>query len=63
MGFLQQVVTKTSVHHFAGTSDEDCLDWISAFQRVAFQDTISRRTVEEDNELYSPSSDGNFDCL
>uniref|UniRef100_A0A069DYW5 Putative downstream of tyrosine kinase 1 n=1 Tax=Panstrongylus megistus TaxID=65343 RepID=A0A069DYW5_9HEMI len=52
------VVTKTSVHHFAGTSDEDCLDWISAFQRVAFQDTISRRTVEEDNELYSPSSDG-----
>ncbi|KAK9509371.1 hypothetical protein O3M35_006703 [Rhynocoris fuscipes] len=52
------VVTKTNIHHFAGISDEDSREWISAFQRVAFQDTISRRTVEEDNELYSPSSDG-----
>lgn len=33
-------------------------EWISAFQAVAFKDNISRQTIEEDNDLYCSSGDG-----
>lgn len=49
------VVTKTKIHYFAGSSEDDMHDWISAFQSVAFQDTASRQTIEEDNDLYCSS--------
>lgn len=55
IGFILQVVTKTKIHYFAGSSESDMLDWISAFQSVAFQDSASRQTIEEDNELYCSS--------
>lgn len=53
--FVFTVVTKTKIHYFAGSSESDMLDWISAFQSVAFQDSASRQTIEEDNELYCSS--------
>jgi hypothetical protein len=53
-----QVVTKTDVHHLAGTTHEDMLEWMSVFQAVAFKDTVSRQTIEEDNDLYCSSGDG-----
>nr|BAN20322.1 downstream of kinase [Riptortus pedestris] len=49
------VVTKTKIHYFAASSENDMHDWISAFQSVAFQDTASRQTIEEDNDLYCSS--------
>ncbi|KAL1122637.1 hypothetical protein AAG570_002964, partial [Ranatra chinensis] len=52
------VMTKTSgIHHFAGNSEEDMLEWMSAFQSVAFKDTASRQTIEEDNDLYCSTND------
>ncbi|CAH1389819.1 unnamed protein product [Nezara viridula] len=54
-GQVKKVVTKTKIHYFAGSSECDMLDWISAFQSVAFQDSASRQTIEEDNELYCSS--------
>lgn len=51
------VVTKTNVHHFAANSEEEMWQWISALQSVAFKDTASRQTIEEDNDLYCSSGD------
>jgi hypothetical protein len=32
--------------------------WVTTLQSVAFKDTVSRQTIEEDNELYCSSEDG-----
>lgn len=54
-----QLVTKVSIHHFAANSEDEMDEWLSAFQAVAFKDNVSRQTVEEDNDLYCSSGDGN----
>ncbi|KAI5741722.1 hypothetical protein M8J76_016505 [Diaphorina citri] len=51
------VITKTNTHHFSSNSQDDMIDWISAFQAVAFRDNASRQTIEEDNDLYCSSGD------
>lgn len=33
-------------------------DWIAAFQSVVFKDDCSRHTIEEDNDLYCSSGEG-----
>ncbi|RZF34077.1 hypothetical protein LSTR_LSTR014780 [Laodelphax striatellus] len=55
-----QVVTKSVAHHFAASSEAEMLDWITAFQTVAFKDNVSRQTIEEDNDLYCSSGDGMY---
>lgn len=35
-------------------------NWISAFQSVAFEDTLIPQTIEEDNDLYCTSGEGVF---
>ena len=52
------MVTKTDVYNFAGTTQEEMVEWMSAFQSVAFKDTVSRQTIVEDNDLYCSSGDG-----
>lgn len=37
--------------------------WISALQSVAFKDTASRQTIEEDNDLYCSSGDGRYNTV
>ena len=37
-------------------------EWISAMQAVAFKDDFSRQTIEEDNDLYCPSGEGELKC-
>lgn len=56
---MLQVVTKTNTQHFAGNSEDDMWQWVQALQSVAFKDTVSRQTIEEDNELYCSAQDGN----
>ncbi|XP_046658337.1 docking protein 2 isoform X2 [Homalodisca vitripennis] len=51
------VVTKTNIQHFAANSEEDMWQWVTALQSVAFKDSVSRQTIEEDNELYCSSED------
>lgn len=54
------IVTKNAIHHFASLSEKELSDWISAFQSVVFKDDCSRRTIEEDNDLYCSSGEGVF---
>jgi hypothetical protein len=59
----QQIVTKNAIHHFASLSEKELSDWISAFQSVVFKDDCSRRTIEEDNDLYCSSGEGQCSVL
>nr|CAD7589699.1 unnamed protein product [Timema genevievae] len=54
------IVTKTSTHHIAALSENEMSEWIRVFQSVAFKDDCSRRTIEEDNDLYCSSGEGVF---
>jgi hypothetical protein len=58
-----QIVTKNAIHHFASLSEKELSDWISAFQSVVFKDDCSRRTIEEDNDLYCSSGEGQYSVL
>lgn len=58
--FVGQVITKCNNNYFSANSEEEMNEWISAFQAVAFKDNISRQTIEEDNDLYCSSGDGNL---
>uniref|UniRef100_A0A8D8SU22 Docking protein 3 n=1 Tax=Cacopsylla melanoneura TaxID=428564 RepID=A0A8D8SU22_9HEMI len=56
------VVTKTgtahpNTHQFATTGHNDMVEWISAFQTVAFKDNATETSIEEDNDLYCSSND------
>ncbi|BET01571.1 PTB domain (IRS-1 type) [Nesidiocoris tenuis] len=55
--FAFSIITKTATHLFASTTSEDSVEWVIACQGVAFRDTQSSTTIEEDNELYCPSGD------
>ncbi|XP_043465390.1 uncharacterized protein LOC122500497 [Leptopilina heterotoma] len=54
------VVTKSGIHHFGCFSETEMTSWMSAFQSVAFKDTASSQTIEEDNDLYCTSGEGIF---
>lgn len=54
------MITKCNNNYFSANSDDEMNEWISAFQAVAFKDNISRQTIEEDNDLYCSSGDGNY---
>ncbi|XP_054284474.1 docking protein 2 isoform X2 [Macrosteles quadrilineatus] len=51
------VVTKTNIQHFAANTEDEMWQWVTTLQSVAFKDTVSRQTIEEDNELYCSSED------
>jgi len=56
--FAWQIVTKNAIHYFASLSEKEMSDWIAAFQSVVFKDDCSRHTIEEDNDLYCSSGEG-----
>ncbi|KAF6199438.1 hypothetical protein GE061_007464 [Apolygus lucorum] len=58
--FAFSIITKHATHLFSCLSSEESHDWVCACQGVAFRDTFSSTTIEEDNELYCPSGDGIF---
>ncbi|XP_025158313.1 uncharacterized protein LOC105181791 isoform X2 [Harpegnathos saltator] len=54
------VVTKSGVHYFGCYSEMEMTQWITAFQLVAFKDSVSNQTIEENNDLYCTSGEGVF---
>nr|XP_034179475.1 docking protein 1-like isoform X1 [Osmia lignaria] len=54
------VVTKSGIHYFGCYSEVDMSHWITAFQLVAFKDSVSNQTIEENNDLYCTSGEGVF---
>ncbi|EZA61938.1 Docking protein [Ooceraea biroi] len=54
------VVTKSGVHYFGCYSEMEMTHWITAFQLVAFKDSVSNQTIEENNDLYCTSGEGVF---
>ncbi|XP_003705908.3 docking protein homolog isoform X2 [Megachile rotundata] len=54
------VVTKSGIHYFGCYSESDMSHWITAFQLVAFKDSVSNQTIEENNDLYCTSGEGVF---
>ncbi|KAG7190374.1 hypothetical protein KM043_006483 [Ampulex compressa] len=54
------VVTKSGLHYFGCYSEADMSHWITAFQLVAFKDSVSNQTIEENNDLYCTSGEGVF---
>ncbi|XP_076242369.1 docking protein homolog [Calliopsis andreniformis] len=54
------VVTKSAIHYFGCYSESDMSHWITAFQLVAFKDSVSNQTIEENNDLYCTSGEGVF---
>lgn len=55
-----QVVTKSGIHYFGCYSEIEMTHWIMAFQLVAFKDSVSNQTIEENNDLYCTSGEGVF---
>lgn len=55
-----QVVTKSGIHYFGCYSEIEMTHWIMAFQLVAFKDSVSNQTIEENNDLYCASGEGVF---
>ena len=55
-----QILTKTGTHHVAAFTESELLEWMDSIQSIAFRDDSSRRTIEEENELYCSSGDGLF---
>ncbi|XP_011166009.1 docking protein 3 [Solenopsis invicta] len=53
------VVTKSGIHYFGCYSEIEMAHWISAFQLVAFKDSVSNQ-IEENNDLYCTSGEGVF---
>ena len=54
------VVTKSAIHYFGCYSESDMSHWITAFQLVAFKDSVTNQTLEENNDLYCTSGEGVF---
>ncbi|CAL7938575.1 unnamed protein product [Xylocopa violacea] len=54
------VVTKSGIHYFGCYTESDMSHWITAFQLVAFKDSVSNQTIEENNDLYCTSGEGVF---
>lgn len=54
------VVTKSGIHYFGCYSEVEMTRWITAFQLVAFKDSVSNQTIEENNDLYCTSGEGVF---
>ncbi|XP_032665738.1 uncharacterized protein LOC116841643 isoform X2 [Odontomachus brunneus] len=54
------VVTKSGIHYFGCYSEMEMSQWIMAFQLVAFKDSVSNQTIEENNDLYCTSGEGVF---
>ncbi|XP_029163821.1 docking protein 2 [Nylanderia fulva] len=54
------VVTKSGIHYFGCYSEIEMTQWITAFQLVAFKDSVSNQTIEENNDLYCTSGEGVF---
>lgn len=54
------VVTKSGIHYFGCYSEMEMTHWITAFQLVAFKDSVSNQTIEENNDLYCTSGEGVF---
>lgn len=53
-------MTKSAIHYFGCYSESDMSHWITAFQLVAFKDSVSNQTIEENNDLYCTSGEGVF---
>ncbi|XP_012536820.1 docking protein 3 [Monomorium pharaonis] len=53
------VVTKSGIHYFGCYSEIEMTHWITAFQLVAFKDSVSNQ-IEENNDLYCTSGEGVF---
>lgn len=53
-------MTKSGIHYFGCYSESDMTHWITAFQLVAFKDSVSNQTIEENNDLYCTSGEGVF---
>lgn len=54
------VVTKSGMHYFGCYSENEMTHWITAFQLVAFKDSVSNQTIEENNDLYCTTGEGVF---
>ncbi|KAL0103137.1 hypothetical protein PUN28_017457 [Cardiocondyla obscurior] len=54
-----KVVTKSGIHYFGCYTEIEMAHWISAFQLVAFKDSVSNQ-IEENNDLYCTSGEGVF---
>ncbi|XP_072762061.1 uncharacterized protein Dok [Anoplolepis gracilipes] len=54
------VVTKSGIHYFGCYSENEMTHWITAFQLVAFKDSVSNQTIEENNDLYCTTGEGVF---
>ncbi|XP_070155035.1 docking protein 3 [Polyergus mexicanus] len=54
------VVTKSGTHYFGCYSENEMTHWITAFQLVAFKDSVSNQTIEENNDLYCTTGEGIF---
>jgi len=54
------VVTKSGIHYFGCYSEIEMTHWITAFQLVAFKDSVSNQTIEENNDLYCTNGEGVF---
>jgi len=54
------VVTKSGIHYFGCYSEIEMTHWITAFQLVAFKDSMSNQTIEENNDLYCTNGEGVF---
>lgn len=48
------------MHYFGCYSEMEMTHWITAFQLVAFKDSVSNQTIEENNDLYCTSGEGVF---
>lgn len=53
------MVTKSGTHYFGCYSEVEMTHWITAFQLVAFKDSVSNQ-IEENNDLYCTSGEGVF---
>ncbi|KYN11032.1 Docking protein 2 [Trachymyrmex cornetzi] len=53
------VLTKSGIHYFGCYSEIEMTHWITAFQLVAFKDSVSNQ-IEENNDLYCTSGEGVF---
>ncbi|XP_011865664.1 PREDICTED: docking protein 3 [Vollenhovia emeryi] len=54
-----KVVTKSGIHYFGCYSELEMTHWITAFQLVAFKDSVTNQ-IEENNDLYCTSGEGVF---
>ncbi|GAB1865233.1 Docking protein 2 [Camponotus japonicus] len=54
------VVTKSGIYYFGCYSENEMTHWITAFQLVAFKDSVSNQTIEENNDLYCTTGEGVF---